>query len=102
MANSAGLDKTAYYKSSHLDLHYLQKYLFLSTGQTGSSRFCTFFCHSLSICLFNPISLLLQKLSFPLRDITEEIIISCSRLKIFEKKSENDENKNLETDYLQD
>ena len=30
-----------------------------------------------------------QKLSFPLRDITYQIIISCTRLYTFEKKREN-------------
>ena len=41
------------------------------------------------ICLFNPISLF-YFLSFPLRDVTYQIIISCTRLYTFEQKREND------------
>ena len=41
------------------------------------------------ICPFNPISLFYYRF-FPLRDITYQIIIRCTRLYTFEKKREND------------
>ena len=54
--------------------------------------FLSFFITSCScICLFNPISLFYYRnLSFPLRDITYQIILSCTRLYTFEKKRENE------------
>ena len=57
--------------------------------QTGSSRFCIF-CHSLSL----PVTVFVSLMSFhcftTLRDITYQIVISCTRLYTFEKKIEND------------
>ena len=37
---------------------------------------------------------------FPLWDITYQIIINCSRLYTFEKKSENDRKDSPKTDYI--
>ena len=56
-------------------------------------HFLSFFITSCScICLFNPFHCFTTEttLSFPLRDITYQIIISCTRLYNFEKKREND------------
>ena len=53
-----------------------------------------FFCHSLSLPVAAFVSLIpfhcFTTISFPLRDITYQIIISCTRLYTFEKKREND------------
>ena len=56
-----------------------------------------FFCHSVSLPIAVFVSLIPfhcftteTTLSFPLRDITYQIIISCTRLYTFEKKREND------------
>ena len=57
--------------------------------------FLHFSCHSLSLPVAVFVSLILfhcftTETSFPLRDITYQIIISCTRLYTFEKKREND------------
>ena len=65
--------------------------------------FFFFFCRSLSLHVAVFVSLipfhcLLQTLSFPIRGITYQIIISCTRLYTFENKRENDRKYSLEAD----
>ena len=42
MANSVNPDETAHYEPSHLDLHYLQRYLIWSAGLKGKMSLFTF------------------------------------------------------------
>ena len=65
-----------------------------------------FICHSLSVpaAVFVPLIPFYcftteTTLSFPLRDITYQSIITCTSLYTFEKKRENDRKDSLETDY---
>ena len=70
---------------------YLHLYVLVDWLQSFLHCFCLSL--SLPVAVFValiPFTVSLQKLSFPLRDITYQIIISCARLYTFKKKREND------------